>query len=335
MDFKISIFILFNVLILLSAESLASQKTDKEPVTDTEKKNTANTTLTLDIENNDHWTQGIHDTVSNSVYQSASWFDSFFTEEGAIQESPTTSAKIRLGWIPKARDLGEIETRFRIRVKLPHFKNKMSLILSDEDDVKQSQLPLEGINTRPQTNDDSFAAAIRYVQKKNNDRLTDYRVGISGGDIFTKARHKRRFDLSDSQNFKVEPSLYYYLDDGLGSRLLLEYNLQHNETSQYRVNYSIRGSEAFSGIRWKHGFYELKQLDQHSASIIGIQVEGERNGDRGFIIDNYTLSYRYRFNAIRDWIFFELEPFLEWPEDENYTTTPGIALRIEGFFNKK
>jgi hypothetical protein len=68
--------------------------------------------------------------------------------------------------------------------------------------------------------------------------------------------------------------------------------------------------------------------------VLGIQVEGERNGDRGFIIDNYTLSYRYRFNALREWLFFEVEPFIEFPEEENYTTTPGVALRIEGFFHK-
>ena len=55
----------------------------------------------------------------------------------------------------------------------------------------------------------------------------------------------------------------------------------------------------------------------------------------GFFIDKYTLSYRYRFNALREWLFFEIEPFIEWPKDENFTTTPGIALRIEGFFSKK
>jgi hypothetical protein len=31
-------------------------------------------------------------------------------------------------------------------------------------------------------------------------------------------------------------------------------------------------------------------------------------------------------------LFFEIEPFVEWPEKEDYSTTPGIALRVEGFF---
>lgn len=283
----------------------------------------------------EHWSQDVHDTIANSVYQSASWFDGFFTDNDSQQEEPKTSAKIRLGWIPKARDWAEFETRFRLKVKLPHFSDKMSLILSDEDDIQGSELPLDGISTRPETNDDSFAAAIRYVLEKKKDSLIDTRVGISGGDIFAKIRHRQIYTYEEKHGFKIEPSTYYFLDDGLGAKLLLEYDYQYDEKTQYRINYSIRGSESFSGIRWKHGFYKLNQLNSSTASVIGMQVEGERNGDDGFFIDNYTLSYRYRFNALQKWLFFEIEPFLEWPEEENYTTTPGIAFRVEGFFSKK
>jgi len=283
----------------------------------------------------EHWSQDIHDTIADSVHQSATWFDSFFTDTDSQQIEPKTSAKIRFGWVPKARDLAEFETRFRLKVKLPHFKDKISLILSDEDDIEDNQLPLDGVSTTPEINEDKFAAAVRYVLEKKKNSLIDTRIGISGGDIFTKIRQRQLFSYNEKHGFKVEPSAYYFLGDGLGAKLLLEYNYQYNEKSQYRVNYSIRGSESFSGIRWKHGFYQLNQLDSTTASVIGLQVEGERNGESGFFTDKYTLSYRYRFNALQKWLFFEVEPFLEWSKDDNYTTTPGIALRIEGFFNKK
>jgi hypothetical protein len=283
----------------------------------------------------DHWMHGLHETVSNSVYQSAQWFDSFFiANDSEHQQSPTTTAKIRFAWLPKSRDWSEIETRFRVRVKLPHFQDKVSLILSDETDDELNNLPLESANTSPRVEDEKFSLALNYTQDKSKNRLINYRLGISGGDIFARAKHKRRYNVDKKHGFLIEPSLYYYLDDGLGARLLLEYDYQLNSKSQFRVNYSVRGSAAFSGIRWKHGFYKLKHIDETTASVWSLQVEGERNGNRGFIIDNYTLGYRYRFNALRDWLFFEVEPFLEFPEQENYTTTPGIALRIEGFFHK-
>ncbi len=282
----------------------------------------------------DYWIVSFHETISDSVYQSAAWFDKFFSEEDGVQATPKTNARIRLGWEPKSRDWNDIETRFRIKVKLPHFQNKVDVILSDDDETEQNQLPLESGNVHTNTDEQTFSAAVRYIHKQENDRITDSRIGISGGDIFIRARHKRQFAWNDSHGFKLEPSVFYFLDDRLGARLLLEYDYQFSLQSQFRINYSIRGSESFSGIRWKHGFYKLNQIGDSSASILGLQVQGERNGKRGFVIDKYTLSYRYRFNALKKWLFFEIEPFLEWPEDENYTTTPGIAFRVEGYFFK-
>lgn len=281
-----------------------------------------------------HWMQGLHDTVSNSVHQSAQWFDSFFIANGSEQQSPTTTAKIRFAWLPKSRDWNDVETRLRIKMKLPHFQNKASVELSDDSEEELNNLPLESSHTRPNTRDEKFSLALNYVSERSSKVLTKYRIGISGGDIFAKAKHKRSYIHKEKHGFLIEPSIYYYLDDGYGAKLLLEYDYQLTQKSQFRVNYSIRGSESFSGIKWKHGLYHLNQINETTASVISLQVEGERNGSRGFFVDNYTLGYRYRFNALREWLYFEIEPFVEFPEQENYKTTPGIALRVEGFFHK-
>lgn len=283
---------------------------------------------------NKDWAKRFHQRVTNSVYRSATWFDSFFMEEGDEQLSPKTSARIKIGWEPKARDWSEVGARFKLKVRLPHFKDKVDVIFSDSDEDQFDNLPLESIKVNKELDDANFAAAIRYIFKDKKDFVTDTRIGISGGDIFMRARHKRTYQWNNNHSFKFEPALYYYLDDGVGARLLLEYNYQINQSEQYRINYSIRGSEAFHGSRWKHGFYHLKQISDSKAAILGFQVEGERNGERGFVIDKYNLSYRYRFKAFQEWLFFEIEPFFEFEEEENYRTTPGLALRVEGFFTQ-
>ena len=78
----------------------------------------------------------------------------------------------------------------------------------------------------------------------------------------------------------------------------------------------------------------LNQIADQTQSITGLVVHGERNGSDGFFVQNYIASYRYRFNAYRHWLFFEIEPFIEWPKEENYHATPGIAFRIEGVFSR-
>ena len=278
------------------------------------------------------WMESLHARVSNTVFLSAFWFDSFFTEEDTEQERPDINARIRLGWEPKTGDLAEYESKFRVRVKLPHFTDKMDVILSDDEEDNINNLPLENVNAKPEISEDRFSAAVRFVHHNGSDQVTDTRLGISSGDIFLRARYKRNFSWQNKHGLRVEPALYYFVDDGVGARLMLEYDYQMTAKSQFRFNYSIRGSESFSGIRWKHGAYHLQQFSLSEAGALGLVTEGERNGERGFIIDKYTLSYRYRFNAYKKWLFFEVEPFVEWAEREDYRTAPGLALRVEGYF---
>lgn len=280
------------------------------------------------------WVEKLRVNVSNTVFLSATWFDSFFAEDEALRYPPKVSARIRLGWEPKAGDFSEFKTKFRLRVKLPHFSNRMDLILSDDEQDDIAQLPLESVEQDSSAKNDNFAAAVRFVHKNTDNTTSDTRIGLSSGDIFVRARYKRNYVFSARHAFKLEPSVYYYLDDGLGAKLMTEYDFQISPQKQLRINYSIRGSESFSGIRWKHGLYHLEQFSLLDAGMLGLVVEGERNGEHGFIVDKYTLSYRYRFNAYRSWLFFDIEPFLEWPEEDDYKTVPGIALRVEGYFNK-
>ena len=286
------------------------------------------------IEQTDNdWMQEFHEKISNSVYQSAQWFDSFFITNDDEQQSPKTTARIRLAWLSKSRDLIEFKPRFRLRVKLPHFKNKLSLVLSDEDD-ELNNLPLESSNINANSNNEKFSLALNYTKQKDKKRLMDFRAGFSSGDIFVRARHKSKFIINKKHKFLIEPSLSYYLGDGLGARLLLEYDYQLRPNSLFRMSSSIRKSEAFNDNRWEHGFYKLDQIDENTATIWSLQVEGKSGDEQGGTVDNYRVGYRYRFNALTDWLYFEIEPFLEFPEQENYKKTPGIALRVEGFFTK-
>lgn len=280
------------------------------------------------------WMQKLHETVADSVYQSAQWFDSFFIINDSEQKSPTTTAKISVGWLPKSNDWSEVEARFRLRVKLPHFQNRASVVLSDDTEDELDNLPLASSNVNPRGEDEKLSLALNYTGKSHKNRLMNYRLGISGGDIFARARHKRQFSIGEKHKFFVEPSIYYYLDDGLGAKLLLEYDYLLNDKSLFRFNYSIKRTEAIDHFSWKHGLYKLNQINESTASIWSLQVEGKNSDERGYVVDKYTVGYRYRFKALTDWLYFEVEPFVEFPEHRNYTTTPGIALRVEGFFNK-
>ena len=282
----------------------------------------------------DDWLFGFHGAVSDSVHGTAEWFDSFFATDEIDESTSHSLARIRLGWEPRARDFAVFTQKFRVRVKLPNLADKVDLIFSDEDDDDKQNDQVQQGRALTDDNDESFTAAIRLINVDKISKFIDTRVGISGGDIFTKARLKWVSDFSRVHEFEIQPSIFYYAQDGFGQRIFTEYDYNFADRKQFRINYSVKYSEAFDGHRWKNGYYYLHQIDRRRANVVAIVAEGENGADRGFVVDNYTLSFRYRVNAYRKWLYFEIEPFIEWPEEQDYSTTPGIALRVEGYFTK-
>ncbi|MCI2285686.1 hypothetical protein L3081_22780 [Colwellia sp. MSW7] len=280
----------------------------------------------------DDWLFGFHDAISDSVYGTAQWFDSFFASDEIDGTKTESSLRVRVGE-PRARDLDVFTQKFRLRLKLPNLEQKIDFIFSDELDDNQGNNDYKGQNLTSKGGD-TFTAAIRLINSNKANRFIDSRIGISSGDLFAKVRLKYLTEFAENHLFEFQPSIYYYLKDGLGKGIFSEYNYNYSKNKQFRTNISVRFSQAFEGYKWKHESYFLRQIDRRQASAIGFVIQGENNAKRGFVADNYKLSYLYRANAYRKWLFFEVEPFLEWPEEDSYSTTPGIALRVEGYFNQ-
>lgn len=278
------------------------------------------------------WLEGIHSTVSGSVFYSARWFDEFFSDDDSEALEPKTNLRVRLGWRPNSKDWRPLEHKFRLRLALPYLKNKVDFVFSDDDVDNNQESALEDVANKEDEEHDNFSAAARYVHTNKLDSLLDTRLGVSGGDVFLRTRYKKRFSLRDKHDIKLEPSISYYLKDGLGSKTLLEYNYNFSAVSQFRVSSTVKTSEAYKGAKWQQTFHRLTHLSDSSASAFGIAIQGIHEGKEGSIVHVYSLSYKYRFNAIRKWLFFEIEPFNEWREEHNYQATQGIALRIEGHF---
>ncbi|WP_371187265.1 hypothetical protein [Thalassotalea maritima] len=284
----------------------------------------------------DDWLFGIHQTISDSVYGTALWFDKFFAVDEVLETTPQTLMRIRLGYEPRARDLNVFKHRFRLKMKLPNLEERVDILLSDEDDSEQGLERKQGQRpSNPEEEDENFTAALRVVNKESADRFIDSRIGISSGDLFAKVRARLLYQVAEQHIFKVQPELYYFLDDGFGSRLLLEYEYNLSPERQLRANLNFRTSEAYSGYRWRNSYYYLQQYDRFRAGAFGVIIYGEDSDERNFEVENYIINYRYRVNAYRRWLYFEVEPFIHFPEEYDYKVTPGIALRVEGYFQNR
>ena len=277
------------------------------------------------------WLDTMHQSIASSVNTSALWFDDFFAlNEFKAREEAYGEARIRLGWEPRSRNVNEYEVRFKVRVKLPNLKNRVDLVLSDYDDDRPgNDIQASGVDDFVEQN--RFSLALRW--RSSPESGLSHRIGVGRRlQPFFKSRYRNSHLLTNQTILRWETSAYMYSDDGLGADFSWQLGYTATKQSIYRWNNHFYFRDRTNDWLWQHSLQKLTQFDEKNALIAGIYIEGLTRPN--YRLDEYLISLRWRKNALRKWLFYEVEPFILWRRDERFSASYGIALRVEGFFGK-
>lgn len=286
-------------------------------------------------------------TVVESVGHSMDWtanlLDGLFAENDAGKNKAKTWGHFVIGWSPQE---GEVFTgdsfpiKFKIKAKLPNLENSVELILSDGEDDDFKTLPYESVRTEAfKLSQSSLGAAVRFLHTKSDNVSTSVRIGWGEDQLYTRASatyRKQYFDGKITLNLK--PAIEYYVADGWGARFLLDTGYKLSQSSEIRYNYSLRDLESFNASEWRSGLFQITAIDNKSALITGLSSYGYIEPKIESL--SHKFSVRYRFNALRRWLFFEIEPFVELnkndpygddydPLSNDFVRNTGISFRIE------
>ncbi|AWB66778.1 hypothetical protein C2869_10220 [Saccharobesus litoralis] len=279
------------------------------------------------------WLDDLHGGVAGSLNNSAAWFDRFFAEDGTKDKNTAASAKLRLGWEPREQDLTRLKLRVRLRVRLANLQKKVDLIFDDYDEFKQEGVADEVLRETKPTESD-VNVALRWIHKSDKNHYFSTRVGLaSKPDMYVRALYRYIYATSDSTNLVLQPSVYYYLDQGHAERFSANFEISLSSTDMLQQNNSWRYTEIDNQVDWTHSLLHYKQLTHTQALISGVFASGITN--QGYHLQNQGIFFRYRWQSLRKWIYFEVEPFVHWPEEYNFSQTLGIGLRVEGMFENK
>jgi hypothetical protein len=274
------------------------------------------------------WLDLMHENIALSVNSTALWFDDFFAlEQFEHDQLANGEARIRLGWEPKSR---EFKTRFKLRLKLPNLKNRADLVLSDYDDeLTDNDIQASGNDNFVEQN--RFSLALRW--KSNPQSGLSHRIGVGRRlQAFVKSRYRNSFPLSENTILRWQTSAYLYSNDGLGADFSWQLGYNVTENSLYRFNNHFYFRDNSNDCLWQHNWQKLTQFDEKNALIAGFYIEGLSRPN--YRLEEYLVSLRWRKNALRSWLFYEVEPFVLWRRDENFKASYGLALKLEGFFGK-
>lgn len=274
----------------------------------------------------DVWQQNFTDSIDFSVRQ----FDDLFAPENKTSKQAKAEGRLQLSWEPRSRDLAETDVRFRIRVSLPHLENRVDLLLSDNEDETQSDT-IKAARSPSLGRQDSTTIALRF--RPDQESHYSYRIGAGRRDqIYVKGRYRDAIAFNNHWVMLYDGEVYYYNRDQLGSEIGVSFRHTSHTNNITRFNNRFYFRDKSNDWLWRHEIEHLFPVNKNNTLIYSLMVEGLNKPT--YQVEEVYTGLRWRSNPIREWLYFDLEPFVLWLRDEDFSPSYGLALRLEAYYGK-
>ncbi|MEN8133300.1 MAG: hypothetical protein ABFS45_24615, partial [Pseudomonadota bacterium] len=140
--------------------------------------------------------------MSRSVLATANWIDSFFDDSRIESEDTRTRLKITFNTFSEQGELIGFNTKSRLKLVLPHFEDRLQLIVSGDpdDDFNNENAPDRDIREEIKEKEgDGVTTTLQYFLKETRRRNISFQTGlrISGFEpvLFLGPRYRQTIDL--------------------------------------------------------------------------------------------------------------------------------------------
>ncbi|GGW79229.1 hypothetical protein [Alteromonas halophila] len=279
-----------------------------------------------------HWLDTWQDGFTESMDYTVRQLDSFFAADGSTAyKNARAEGRIQLAWEPRTRDIAQTDLRFRIRVQLPALENRVDLLLSDNEDESQDNT-IRAARDNSMRQRESTTLALRF--RPDQDSRLSYRVGAGRRDqLYVKTQFQDASALSRHWAVRYDTELYYYTRDRLGAELGLSVQHVSDTENVVRLNNRFYFRDDSNDWLWRHDVQWLHPIDEKNALLFHTLVEGL--SQPSYRVEEVYTGLRWRANRYREWLFFEVEPFVLWLRDESFSPSYGVALRVEAYYGKR
>lgn len=264
--------------------------------------------------------------INIMMQETASWLDNIAADNNSIKDVASANGYLQMGWMPRTADWSELDPKFKVYLSLPRWNEKVALVL-DNDDEDELKLDYESssIGTDPDT--EKVNIAIQYVKQFGDIIKVKYRAGISRSQLYVRSEIKHRW-LNASNTITLVPRLDYFSQDGWAPSLKgsMIYPLSDSILSFSASWQKVQKEE---DSRQKIGFYHITSNGKTKELVSGIQYY---NNDHS--LESLNISIRQRNLIYKDWMFFELEPFIEFKQENDYKREFGLAIRLIAYYGK-
>ena len=280
------------------------------------------------IEPEDDWLEGGKDYASRKANEMTQWVDNFFGNDERDLEQAETRLRLRTIYNWDERLDNGIKFRLGGKVSLPQISKRLDLVFRGED---MDDFGDDGVED---PSEDRIGLQYQVGPKDIRKHRFDLTVGFGSSGPKPGVKYVYQDAFAEDLNFRFTQRFTYDLGEGGygSSRFVLDKALRERELvrayTRFLYGEKTEGTEWSSSLSYARGW----QGDSGRVGATWLYVGADGQTEPYDFVKNYKVGARFRRQAYRDWLFWEIEPSYNWRVDEPYFDREGawrIELRLE------
>jgi hypothetical protein len=282
------------------------------------------------------WLDKPRDYISERFVTLSTQVDRYFADKRVFQESRTSYLRFYGDVVLKKSGSSNFNPQLQAKVVLPALEKRLHILLESNNDVT-GEVPAASVPTQsgaPKVNvPNEFRAAVQ-VQVTDSPHWninTDAGLRFHGLSLppFVRVRASRVQKVHNWQ-FRFTNAAYWYEQSGLGASTLYDADYKFSDRYLGRSRTQAIWSDHDQKFDFEQDFILYNPIDNSHALSYGASVYGASQPNSH--INDYAVSVTWRTRIHREWLFFNVEPGLSWPETDSFHVTPTILLRVDAIF---
>ena len=282
------------------------------------------------------WLDKPRDYISERFVTLSTQVDRYFADKRVFQESRTSYLRFYGDLVLKKSGSSNFNPQLQAKVVLPALEKRLHILLESNSDVT-GEVPTAAVPTQsgaPKVNAPSdFRAAVQ-VQVTDSPHWninTDAGLRFHGLTLppFVRVRASRVQKVHNWQ-FRFTEAAYWYEQSGWGESTQYDADYKFSDRYLGRSRTQAIWSDHDQRFDFEQDFILYNPVDESHALSYGASVYGASQPNSH--INDYAVSVTWRTRIHREWLFFNVQPGLSWPETASFHITPTILLRVEAIF---
>lgn len=264
---------------------------------------------------------GALETTRSAVRSSTEWLargvDKWFGDKPFEQGGSVGEGHLAVSLLHRQDTGTDVDVRLKARFRLPNLEAQSGYLFVGRDDPREVVKDTPAAVSRQQRQlpvrdaDLSFFAGLGFALRES----VDVRLGVRGGlKPYAQARYRRPWVLGERDLLELRQTLFWSVDDHLGSTTALAYEHAYSPTLALRWLNAATITQELRKFDWSSNLGAYKLLPEQRVFSLALLASGRQGA--GVAVADVGVQARWQQPVYRDWLLGDVTLGHFWPRPD-------------------